>query len=184
MSRAWRGSAFNCLSILKLSYVFKYNLAKDAFSLSLPQSLPGKSGFRFSRSGKLTQKIRDAAWFRMKRAVSRACQGKSGSRFSRSTGMEHGGLLPAKTMENCPCRVSLIANDGTFSVACRSPADNSFKEPVMLHWILIFLLIAAVASLLGFRGVAGASAGIAKILIFIVLVIFIIALVSGIVIVA
>ena len=34
----------------------------------------------------------------------------------------------------------------------------------MLQWILILLLIAAVASLLGFRGVAGASAGIAKIL--------------------
>ena len=34
----------------------------------------------------------------------------------------------------------------------------------MLQWILIFLAIAAVASLLGFRGVAGASAGIAQIL--------------------
>ncbi|MDQ0456292.1 DUF1328 domain-containing protein [Rhizobium paknamense] len=54
----------------------------------------------------------------------------------------------------------------------------------MLHWILIFLLIAAVASLLGFRGVAGASFGIARILILIVLVLVIIALVTGVIVVA
>ncbi len=40
----------------------------------------------------------------------------------------------------------------------------------MIKWIVILLIVAAVASLLGFRGVAGASAGIAKLLIFIVLV--------------
>lgn len=43
-------------------------------------------------------------------------------------------------------------------------------EHLMIEWIVILLIVAAVASLLGFRGVAGASAGIAKILIFIVLV--------------
>ncbi|MDE0925119.1 DUF1328 family protein, partial [Aurantimonas coralicida] len=30
----------------------------------------------------------------------------------------------------------------------------------MIEWIVILLIVAAVASLLGFRGVAGASAGI------------------------
>lgn len=39
----------------------------------------------------------------------------------------------------------------------------------MIKWIVILLIVAAIASLLGFRGVASASAGVAKILIFIVL---------------
>lgn len=40
----------------------------------------------------------------------------------------------------------------------------------MIKWIVILLIVAAIASLLGFRGIAGASAGLAKILIFFVLV--------------
>lgn len=44
------------------------------------------------------------------------------------------------------------------------------KDLPMIEWIVILLIVAAIASLLGFRGVAGASAGIAKILIFIVLI--------------
>jgi uncharacterized membrane protein YtjA (UPF0391 family) len=43
------------------------------------------------------------------------------------------------------------------------------KRDPMLEWIVILLIVAAIASLLGFRGVAGASAGLARILIFIVL---------------
>ncbi len=43
------------------------------------------------------------------------------------------------------------------------------KGHAMLEWIVILLIVAAIASLLGFRGVAGASAGLARILIFIVL---------------
>lgn len=39
----------------------------------------------------------------------------------------------------------------------------------VFQWIIILLIVAAIASLLGFRGVAGASAGIAKLLIFFVL---------------
>ncbi len=40
----------------------------------------------------------------------------------------------------------------------------------MLKWIVVLLLIAAIASLLGFGALAGVAAGLAKILIFIVLV--------------
>lgn len=40
----------------------------------------------------------------------------------------------------------------------------------MLKWIIVLLLVAAIASLLGFSSLAGAAAGLAKILIFIVLV--------------
>lgn len=39
----------------------------------------------------------------------------------------------------------------------------------MIKWIIVLLIVAAIASLLGFRGIAGASAGIAKLLIFVVL---------------
>ena len=49
----------------------------------------------------------------------------------------------------------------------------------MLKWILILLVVAAIASLLGFRGVAGVSMGIAKLLIFIVLVGILVLLMMG-----
>ena len=41
--------------------------------------------------------------------------------------------------------------------------------PNVLTWIVILLVVAAIASLLGFQGVAGVSAGLAKVLIFVVL---------------
>ncbi len=40
----------------------------------------------------------------------------------------------------------------------------------MLHWTLVFLIIALIAGALGLFGVAGAAAGIAKILFFVFLV--------------
>lgn len=49
----------------------------------------------------------------------------------------------------------------------------------MLKWIIILLIIAAVASLLGLPRLAGASATIAKVLIFIVLGILLISLFFG-----
>ncbi|WP_320409363.1 MULTISPECIES: DUF1328 family protein [unclassified Aureimonas] len=39
----------------------------------------------------------------------------------------------------------------------------------VIEWIVILLIVAAIASLLGFQGVAGVSTGLAKVLIFIVL---------------
>ncbi|MEF2071768.1 DUF1328 domain-containing protein [Consotaella aegiceratis] len=49
----------------------------------------------------------------------------------------------------------------------------------MIKWIVILLIVAAIASLLGFGGVASASANLAKILIFIVLVGLLLMLVFG-----
>jgi uncharacterized membrane protein YtjA (UPF0391 family) len=46
----------------------------------------------------------------------------------------------------------------------------------MLHWSLIFLIIALIAGILGFTGIAGAAMGIAKILFFVFLVIWLVAL--------
>lgn len=44
----------------------------------------------------------------------------------------------------------------------------------MLHWSLIFLVIAIIAGILGFGGIAGAAIGIAKILFFVFLAIWLI----------
>jgi uncharacterized membrane protein YtjA (UPF0391 family) len=49
----------------------------------------------------------------------------------------------------------------------------------MLHWALVFLLIALVAGVFGFTSVYVAAAGIAKVLFFVFLVLFIISLISG-----
>jgi uncharacterized membrane protein YtjA (UPF0391 family) len=44
----------------------------------------------------------------------------------------------------------------------------------MLHWTLVFLVLALVAAILGFGGLAGTAIGIAKILFFVFLVIWLI----------
>ncbi len=49
----------------------------------------------------------------------------------------------------------------------------------MLHYALIFFLIAIVAAVFGFGSIAGASASIAKILFFLFLVVFLVTLVMG-----
>lgn len=49
----------------------------------------------------------------------------------------------------------------------------------MLHWSLVFLVIAIIAAVLGFGGIAGAAAGIAKILFFVFLVVWILAFFLG-----
>ncbi|MDZ4797913.1 MAG: DUF1328 domain-containing protein [Bryobacteraceae bacterium] len=49
----------------------------------------------------------------------------------------------------------------------------------MLHYALVFFMVAIVAAILGFGGISIASAGIAKILFFLFLVIFLVTLVMG-----
>jgi uncharacterized membrane protein YtjA (UPF0391 family) len=49
----------------------------------------------------------------------------------------------------------------------------------MLHWSLIFLVIALVAAVLGFGGLAGTAVGIAKILFFVFLVIWLVSFLLG-----
>lgn len=63
----------------------------------------------------------------------------------------------------------------------RKPEPRSGKEEVkkMLHYALIFFLIAIVAAVFGFGGISVASAGIAKILFFLFLVVFLVTLVMG-----
>lgn len=49
----------------------------------------------------------------------------------------------------------------------------------MLHYSLVFLVVAIIAAVLGFGGIAGASAGIAKILFFCFLVIWLVTFLFG-----
>ncbi len=49
----------------------------------------------------------------------------------------------------------------------------------MLHWALLFLVIALIAALFGFTTVAGTAYVAAKILFFVFLVLFVISLVAG-----
>jgi uncharacterized membrane protein YtjA (UPF0391 family) len=58
-------------------------------------------------------------------------------------------------------------------------ANESTGDETMLHWSLMFLIIALVAALLGFTGLAGAAAGIAKILFFVFLVVWLVAFITG-----
>jgi uncharacterized membrane protein YtjA (UPF0391 family) len=48
----------------------------------------------------------------------------------------------------------------------------------MLHWSIVFLVIALVAGVLGFTGIAGASMGIAKILFFVFLAVWLVVLLA------
>ncbi|MEM9583780.1 MAG: DUF1328 domain-containing protein [Pseudomonadota bacterium] len=48
----------------------------------------------------------------------------------------------------------------------------------MLHWALVFFVVAIIAAIFGFGGIASASAGIAQILFFIFVALFVITLVA------
>ena len=49
----------------------------------------------------------------------------------------------------------------------------------MLHYAVVFLVIALVAALFGFGGIASGAVGIAKILFFVFLVLFVVSLAFG-----
>jgi uncharacterized membrane protein YtjA (UPF0391 family) len=53
------------------------------------------------------------------------------------------------------------------------------KEGAMLHYAVVFLIIALIAAALGFGGIAGTAAGIAKILFLVFLVLFVVSLIVG-----
>jgi uncharacterized membrane protein YtjA (UPF0391 family) len=49
----------------------------------------------------------------------------------------------------------------------------------MLHWAVVFLVVALLAAVFGFGGIAGTAAGIAKVLFFVFLVLFVVSLLMG-----
>ena len=52
-------------------------------------------------------------------------------------------------------------------------------ETQMLHWAMVFFVVAIVAGVLGFGGVMAASAGVAKILFWIFVALFLLSLIFG-----
>lgn len=60
-----------------------------------------------------------------------------------------------------------------------SPAGLNEEEIIMLHYAVVFLIVAIIAAILGFGGIAGTAAWIAKILFLVFLVLFLVSMVSG-----
>jgi len=56
--------------------------------------------------------------------------------------------------------LALIAQATT----CGIGKSRAIEERLMLHYAIVFLVIAIIAAVLGFGGIAGTAAGIAKIL--------------------
>ena len=65
--------------------------------------------------------------------------------------------------------------DGAAGIRPCGPSPEPFIP--MLHWTLVFLVLALVAALLGFGGIAASAAGIAKILFFIFLILWLVSFV-------
>ena len=73
-------------------------------------------------------------------------------------------MAPHAGIRNNPAAATVSMGGG----ACR-----------MLHYSLVFLLVALVAAFLGFSGIAGVAAGIAKLLFFVFLIVFLVSLLLG-----
>jgi len=58
------------------------------------------------------------------------------------------------------------------------PADPSL-EPLMLHYAVVFFVIALIAAVLGFGGIAASAAGIAQLLFVVFLVLALVSIVVG-----
>ena len=91
--------------------------------------------------------------------------------------------LPSMVWNRALTGNSNLAPDGRSSMAwlariwSKTPARMS--DSSMLHYTLVFLVVAIIAAVLGFTGIAGAAAGIAKILFLVFLVLFVASLIFG-----
>lgn len=65
---------------------------------------------------------------------------------------------------------------GSNPAATPTPTTNSSP---MLHYAVVFFIVAIVAALLGFGGLAGSAAWIAQILFVVFLVLFLVSLITG-----
>ncbi len=73
----------------------------------------------------------------------------------------------------------MASEPGHLMVATELLSQSWRKRKKMLHWSLVFLVIALIAAVLGFGGVAGAAAGIAKVLFFVFLVVWLLSMFIG-----
>lgn len=65
------------------------------------------------------------------------------------------------------------------SECTRSRRARRSEENVMLHWAIVFFVVALLAAVFGFGGLAASAAGIAKIFFFIFLVLAVLSLLAG-----
>jgi uncharacterized membrane protein YtjA (UPF0391 family) len=72
-----------------------------------------------------------------------------------------------------------IPPSGGYSRVRRQKQPFDFGEFSMLHWAIVFLIIALAAGVLGFGGIASVAVGFARILFFIFLVLFLLSLLQG-----
>jgi uncharacterized membrane protein YtjA (UPF0391 family) len=85
-----------------------------------------------------------------------------------------GGAAAVGRLENDACRCNPEVN----CLARQLLLMMMEAHTTMLHWTLVFLVIALIAGVLGFVGIAGTAAEIAKILFFVFLVLWLISFVS------
>ena len=64
-------------------------------------------------------------------------------------------------------------------VVSKPATDPIHRRAPMLHYAIVFLVVAIIAAVLGFGGIAGTAAGIAKILFVIFIVLFLASLIFG-----
>jgi uncharacterized membrane protein YtjA (UPF0391 family) len=89
----------------------------------------------------------------------------------------------AELFENLAEKIRELLEHFSFA-SVEPPGHMLTKGDVMLEWILIFLAVAAVASLVGLPRLAGASATVAQVLIFVALAAMVVYLVVGLVAIA
>jgi uncharacterized membrane protein YtjA (UPF0391 family) len=77
-----------------------------------------------------------------------------------------------------PCFASTIFETHQRDAA-RCVVQPLAGDIVMLHYAVVFLVVALIAGILGFTGIAGASVGIAKALFLVFVVLFIVSLIFG-----
>ncbi len=66
-------------------------------------------------------------------------------------------------VQSSPCQPWTVAE----CLAQAGHVDKTFKERAMLHYAVVFLVIALIAAVFGFGGIAAGAVGIAKVLFFV-----------------
>jgi uncharacterized membrane protein YtjA (UPF0391 family) len=66
---------------------------------------------------------------------------------------------------------------GAANIACAKESTMNFGN--LLHWAIIFLIIALVAGVLGFGGLAGTAMGAAHLVFYVAIVLLVISLIFG-----
>jgi uncharacterized membrane protein YtjA (UPF0391 family) len=94
---------------------------------------------------------------------------------ARRDGRAPRNLLNFRDIRRC-CAMAWRLRDVADTGACRT---NTIQGGPMLHYAVVFLVIAIIAAILGFGGIAAGAAEIAKILFFVFIVIAVVTFVIG-----